>query len=212
MSHSSTGQWLLGLRHSSSQCSGKLFCEQSHYLPETVGSYSKNKSDLICICLYAAPGTVSYLPSLDPYSIFSVGNQASIHLNIVHLSIGCWFAQASNTTNRERAGQTLLSWYFSIRPIRSFEWSYLIPWPGPQTMFLTWISEELLTIDMQSSPERMQYKQWTSEACIRSASLVRCKIKGIDERYESDSEGQGTVKPQLEENTMLKVAFVSVNL
>ena len=30
---------------------------------------------------------------------------------------------------------------------------YLIPWPGPQTMFLILIREELLTIEMQSSPK-----------------------------------------------------------
>jgi len=29
---------------------------------------------------------------------------------------------------------------------------YLIPWPGPQAMFLILIREELLTIEMQSSP------------------------------------------------------------
>ena len=101
-------------------------------------------------------GKDDYLPCFDPHPIISVGQQSSIHHNILHLWPRVWFSQASDAKGY---GSELVNVF--MKSIVLTYSTYLMPWPGPQIMSLIRIREELPTIEMQSSPRvslRSQYK------------------------------------------------------
>jgi hypothetical protein len=94
---------------------------------------------------------VFYLPALDTDAVGRVGEQAGVDLHVLHHVGGPVLSKASDADAHVVSPcvrDQILEW----RSRRAG--SHLMPWPGPHEMSFTRTSEQLPTMETQSSPAR----------------------------------------------------------